>query len=56
MQQQIDDLGHLRSVSSTEIMPSPVNLSRLMEEVVTSMRESWRYEHEVFVISRRICV
>ena len=48
MQQQIDDLGHLRSVSSTEIMPSPVNLSRLMEEVVTSMRESWRYEHEVF--------
>lgn len=48
MQQQIDDLGHLRSVSSTEIIPSPVNLSRLMEEVVTSMRESWRYEHEVY--------
>ena len=48
MQQQIEDLGHLRSVSSTEIMRSPVNLSRLMEEVVTSMRESWRYEHEVF--------
>ena len=48
MQQQIDDLGHLRSVSSTEIMRSPVNLSRLMEEVVTSMRESWRYEHEVY--------
>jgi signal transduction histidine kinase len=48
MQQQIDDLGHLRSVSSTEIMRSPVNLSRLMEEVVISMRESWRYEHEVY--------
>lgn len=48
MQQQIEDLGHLRSVSTTEIMRSPVNLSRLMEEVVTSMRESWRYEHEVF--------
>ncbi|MFN2337797.1 MAG: ATP-binding protein, partial [Gammaproteobacteria bacterium] len=48
MQQQIDDLGHLRSVSSSEIMISPVNLSRLMEEVVTSMRESWRYEHEVY--------
>jgi signal transduction histidine kinase len=48
MQQQIEDLGHLRSVSSTEIMRTPVNLSRLMEEVVTSMRESWRYEHEVF--------
>ena len=48
MQQQIEDLGHLRSVSSTGIMRSPVNLSRLMEEVVTSMRESWRYEHEVF--------
>ena len=48
MQQQLDDLGHLRSVSSTDIMPSPVNLTRLMEEVVTSMRESWRYEHEVY--------
>lgn len=48
MQQQIEDLGHLRSVSTTEIMRTPVNLSRLMEEVVTSMRESWRYEHEVF--------
>jgi signal transduction histidine kinase len=48
MQQQLKDLGHLRTVASTEIMRTPVNLSRLMEEVVTSMRESWRYEHEVY--------
>lgn len=50
MDQQIDALAHLRRVSSTQIMRTPVNLSRLVEEVVTSTRESWRYEHEVHCV------